>query len=283
MTGIETLSGVPETLLIPLAARAVAQKRYPRMGFRDAMAEEIAARLNVDFDRYAAAPSTVKGTILRSQWFDDACLAFLEAQPEPLFVSLGSGLNTMYERLRANARGRAFRWVDSDLPGVTAIRRTLLRDDARRTTIDADATDLRWADAIDRKKDQPLMIVTEGLLMYFEPDAARDLFRGVARAFAGAAPVRLAFDYASPEMVANSRRHPAIKRIKDQSVAFKWPVRHASDIAAFDSRWRIIDESNAPMAGVSAISAIFAFAYLVLTGRHLYACALAELRPERLA
>lgn len=278
MSEIDTLAGVPETLLIPLAARAVAFRRYPRLGFRDTKAEEMAERLDVDFARYAAASSSVKGVILRSQWFDRVCLDFLKAQPQPIFVSLGSGLNTMYERLLANAQGRGFRWIDSDLPDVVAIRRKLLPDDARRTTIEADATKLDWLARIARRQDQPVMIVAEGVLMYFEPAQVATLFRGIADALSGNAAVRFGFDFAGPAMVRNSRNHPAVKRIKDQSVVFKWPMKGPREIAQFDPRWRVGEISSRPMTGVSASMAALWAVYRMTTGYRFYGCALAELK-----
>ncbi|CAG1007061.1 hypothetical protein MYXO_03541 [Myxococcaceae bacterium] len=276
MSRIEGLRGVPETLLIPLAARALAHRRHPRMRFRDREAERIAEEVQVDFDRYAADGRSVRGVIARSRWFDRVCLEFLARHPEPTFVSLGSGLNTMYERLRSAAEGRRFRWIDSDLPEVVSLRRTIFPDDSLRTTIELDLADPNVFDRVDVAESRALMLVAEGLVMYLSPEAAVAVFRDAARCFAAARALCFAFDYASPSMVARSRQHAALRKIKDDSVAFQWGLPRAKDLAAIDLRWTVLEESSAPMTCAGPLPAAIEAVHRILTGRRFYACALLE-------
>lgn len=281
MSRIGDLRGVPETLLIPLAARALAHRRHPRMRFRDREAERIADEVRIDFDRYAADGRSVRGVIARSRWFDRVCLEFLERHPEPTFLSLGSGLNTMYERLRSAAEGRCFRWIDSDLAEVVSLRRTIFPDDSFRTTIELDLADPEAFDRVDVAEGRALMIVAEGLVMYLRPEAAVAVFRNAAQCFAEARPLCFAFDYASPSMVARSRQHAALRKIKDDSVVFQWGLPRAKDLAGIDPRWKVLEESSAPMTSAGPLPAAIEAVHRILTGRRFYACALAATSPPR--
>lgn len=277
---VNALSGVPETLLIPLAARATAPQRYPGFRFNDPLATQLARTLGIDQTRYAGSASTAKGCIARAQWFDAICTRVIVEHTNPLIVSLGSGLNTMYERVRARAGSRNFQWVDSDLPAVAAIRRRILPDDDRRRTIDADAAQTDWIDDLNAGPGQTMLIVAEGLLMYLPPEACARLFREIAERLGTGRRLFFAFDWSSPLMVRNSRRHPGISKIKDQAVTFAWSLREAGDIAAYHPGWRIIAESSAPMTRAGFGPVLFAGLHRLFTGRRFYACALARLERE---
>lgn len=273
---IDALRGVPETLLIPLASRALASRRHPGMAFRDRDAERVAESAGVDFDRYAADRGSLRGVVARSLWFDRVCLDFLDRHSEPTFLSLGSGLNTMYERLRTASQGRRFRWVDSDLGEVVSLRRLLFPDDALRSTIEIDVARPGAFDAIEVAADSALMIVAEGLLMYLEPAEGIGVFRGSAQRFSSVRSLRFAFDYSSPAMVARSRKHGALRKMKDRSVEFRWALPRAADLMGADPRWIVVAESSAPMTSAGLLPAVIEACHRLVTGRRFYACALIE-------
>src|SRR5919109_2028162 len=106
------LTGVSETLLIPLIARAQARTRFPDLGFADPAAERILAQLDVDPDRFGQHVPTMRGAIIRAQAFDRLAAAFAAAHPSGLAVSLGAGLDTRADRVAGLA------WADMDLPAV---------------------------------------------------------------------------------------------------------------------------------------------------------------------
>ncbi|MEJ0025679.1 MAG: class I SAM-dependent methyltransferase [Rhizomicrobium sp.] len=270
------LSGVSETLLITLAARAIGTARLPRSQGRDVTAERLCRELGVDLTRYGASKGTIKGVIARGTWFDSRCLWALDRHDNPLFVSLGSGLNTMYERIASRAGTRRFTWIDSDVADVVTLRRRCLADDERRRTIVLDISTPDWLGAIGWTAARPVVFIAEGVLMYLEEQTAGALFRTLAQAFATRAPAQIVFDWASPTMVARSRQHPAVGRIKDRSVAFRWSLRRASDVARFDPRWRIAAQHDV-MRESGTAPALFGLFYRLTTGRRFYGCAHATL------
>ncbi|GGZ01265.1 hypothetical protein [Streptomyces poonensis] len=86
------LGTVQETLLIPLYARAMEnRKEFPIL--RDARAEEIVAAIEYDFARFDGLPS-LTGAMLRTVLFDRWVADFLAAHPDGTVVEIGTGLNT---------------------------------------------------------------------------------------------------------------------------------------------------------------------------------------------
>jgi len=60
------LGCVEQTLLIPLAARALARRFFSNQGFADPTAEAIAARLDYDLTRFEADRDMLRGLVERS-------------------------------------------------------------------------------------------------------------------------------------------------------------------------------------------------------------------------
>lgn len=120
--GAAALTGVSETLLIPLAARAQGSAARLVPGFADPTAEALCRRFGVDMARYAAHRPTVRGVLLRGSWCDDRCTDFLRRYPNGTVLNIGAGLNTAYERVAARVPGRSWWWIDSDLASVTTLR-----------------------------------------------------------------------------------------------------------------------------------------------------------------
>lgn len=113
------LAGVPETLLITLAARLMANRHNPDLRFVDAAAEEVGRSIGFDPARFANDKASMRGCVARGQWFDQVAARFPAAHPEGLVVSIGSGLDTRANRLIPPLSAD---WVDIDFPEVIALR-----------------------------------------------------------------------------------------------------------------------------------------------------------------
>lgn len=266
------LSGVSETLLITLAARAIGTARRAGDERHDTTAERICRELEVEPTRYGASSSTVKGVNARGAWFEARCLWALEHLDNPLFVNLGSGLDTLYERVGERAHRRRFEWIDSDLPDVVALRRQLLPDDARRRTVTLDITRDTWLAAISWSSSRDVVFVAEGLLMYLEDAQLATLFRKIAACRGVRVATHFIFDWASPAMKRFSRQHPAVGRTMDQSIVFHSSLARAHDIARFDSRWKIVAQFDViRRSGFGPM--LLSLAHLASTTRRFMGCA----------
>jgi O-methyltransferase involved in polyketide biosynthesis len=171
------LSGVPETLLWPLYARASEARRRDAL-LRDPTAIELVDSIDYPFEARFGRPHQVLA--LRELSFDNQVRDFLARHPRGTVVALADGLNTQFWRLD---NGQA-RWVSIDLPEVIELRRKLLPDTERSRSIACSALDERWMDSVDSR--DGVFITAQGLLMYLHQSDVYTLILRCAKAFPGA-------------------------------------------------------------------------------------------------
>jgi O-methyltransferase involved in polyketide biosynthesis len=172
------LEGVPGTLLWNLYHRA-AETRRPDALLNDPRAAELVEAIDFPFERFGE-PRMARMHALRVLTFDGAVLRFLTEHPGGTVVALGEGLETEFWRVDD---GRV-RWLTVDLPETIEVRRTLLPDDPpRRRTLARSALDLSWMDEVDAS--EGVLITTQGLLMYLQPEEVRSLIAACAARFPG--------------------------------------------------------------------------------------------------
>src|SRR5258708_2971000 len=133
------LHGVPATLFLTLAARALAPIEAPELGLIDRKSEQILAGLEIDPRQFELNANEVRAVVVRSQWFAQTTRKFFERYPEGLCINVGCGLTDSFEQTADAGRGR-FRWIDFDLPQVIAIRRQFFEETSRHRMIDGDIT-----------------------------------------------------------------------------------------------------------------------------------------------
>ena len=172
------LSGVPETLLWPLYARASEARRRDAL-LRDPRAIELVDSIDYPFEARFGRPQQVLA--LRELSFDNHVRGFLARHPRGTVVALADGLNTQFWRLD---NGQA-RWLSIDLPEVIELRRKLLPDTERSRCIACSALDERWMDLVDSR--DGVFITAQGLLMYLHESDVYALILRCAEAFPGAA------------------------------------------------------------------------------------------------
>lgn len=265
-----TLAGVPETLLITLAARLMANRQNPDLQFADAAAEEVGRAIGFDPARFAGDRASMRGCVARGQWFDQVVQRFLQDHPDGLVVSIGSGLDTRANRLRPPAGAD---WVDIDFPEVIALRDAYVTGLPNVTMVAANGTRVSdWAESIAWREGRPVMAIAEGVSMYLQPDEAQAWLRGlIAQAEARGSSLTLALDLASPFMVRQSHRHPSVSKT---GARFWWGVKRPQELTELCPQLRLIETYDiARQCGPMAL--LVASAYRLLTfGRPIYSCAL---------
>lgn len=207
----ENLTPVAETLLIPLAARAMQPAAFPDIGLNDPVAAAWIERLGADVTRYQSDRASMRGACVRTKWFDDRCAEFLHQRPDAIGVSIGCGLNATATRVSTRLHTSSLQWVDVDLPEVLDIRRQLEDDQPghRLLAIDDDAAS--WVQAVPWTQQQPIVVMAEASLIYVErPIVARTLQRIADRFATGKAPVLFLMDYCSALMVRTAAHHPSL-------------------------------------------------------------------------
>ncbi|MFV0601687.1 MAG: class I SAM-dependent methyltransferase [Brachymonas sp.] len=206
------LRGIPETLLIPLWARAAESAEIHPI-IRDPGAVRMLAEIDYDFARFGSARLSRWGVAVRTLLLDRAAQAFLERHPRACVVNLGCGLDTRHMRLQH----RDTLWYELDLPESLMLRRRFFDESPQYRFIARSVFDTAWFDEVNAGN-RPLLLIAEGLFMYFEEREIRALFSRMAGHFGGA---EMLLEMQGPAIVGNSRRHDALRHMDDPP-AFKW-------------------------------------------------------------
>jgi O-methyltransferase involved in polyketide biosynthesis len=158
------LKGVPETLLIPLYARAVESQRPDAM-IKDDKAVAIVAQMDCDFSRLKLQGHDEIAVILRIKEFDRRAQGFLASNPEAVVVHIGCGLDTRFDRVD---NGRV-EWFDLDLPEVIELRSKFIGGESSRYhLLRASVFGDDWIEAVRIFRPRPFLFLAEGVLPYFE-------------------------------------------------------------------------------------------------------------------
>lgn len=211
------LGTVPETLLVPLYARAVESRRkHPIL--EDSMAFGIVESIDWDFQRFNQRWRTI-GCTLRSAMFDELVKNFLRSYPEGTVVEIGCGLNTRFERLD---NGR-LHWFDLDLPEVVELRRKFFTDSERRTTLAASVLDGDWVVTV-RQSPGPYFFVAETVFVYLKEPEVKAALAQIAKIFPC---VNIAFDTVSRKAMEGANRDHARRKL---DARFAWACEGPMEI-----------------------------------------------------
>ena len=169
-----TLSGVPETMLQTVYARA--RESATRGAITDKKAEEIIGKLHYDFSLAEKDTAMRSGVIARTIVLDKLVNAFLAAHPGAIVVNIACGLDTRCYRMAGFSH-----WYNLDLPETIAVRKKLLPESGAISQIALSAMD-DWGGQI-AESGAPALIVIEGLTMYLSEADVQRIFAVIARRF----------------------------------------------------------------------------------------------------
>ncbi len=229
---LQSLSGVAETLLIPLCIRAVESRRSDAL-IKDEKAVALVTQAGVDPSRVLAdvAEETRVAVVLRNREFDRCTRDFLARYPEAVVVHVGCGLDERFERVD---NGQV-EWYDLDLPEVIELRRRFIGGEgARYHLLACSVLDSAWLDAV--RTQRPFLFLAEGVLMYFEEAQVKSLVLALKEHFPDA---QLVFDAFSPFFVwANNRR---VARTKI-GARCHWGLKRGKDLETWGDGVRLLSE-----------------------------------------
>ena len=232
---VNQISGVPETLLIPLWAKAVETGKDGAI-IGDAKSVEIVNSIDYDFSKFEKSWASQTGVSIRTLILDTAVREFLGKNGDAVIVNLGAGLDTRFERLND---ARIYMWYDVDLPGVIDLRKRFFSEGPRNLFIPCSIFTGEWMAGI-RDKNRPVLIIAEGLLMYFSESELRPFFDIISQEFRGG---EMLFEMLAPLLVGRSRHHDAVK-MTGKAVEFKWGLGDSGEMETWNERIRFIGEWN---------------------------------------
>lgn len=168
-----TLSGVPETMLQTVYARA--KETQSRGAVRDEKAVEIIRRLDYDFSLADKDSAMSSGVIARTIVLDKLVKTYLSAHPGAVAVNIACGLDTRCYRMQGYQH-----WYNLDLPETIVVREKLLPENGKISQIAMSAMD-DWGGMIRESGDA--LVIIEGLTMYLSEADVQRIFDVIARRF----------------------------------------------------------------------------------------------------
>ncbi|MBN1782371.1 class I SAM-dependent methyltransferase [bacterium] len=165
------LSGVRETLFLPLWGRSIESKKKNPL-LVDNAAVSIVENINYDFSEIAKKinPLIRSAWIARSLFFDNEIKDFLGKYPDGSIINIGCGLDTIFDRVD---NGKA-EWYELDFADVINLRRKYIKETSRRIFISCSVFDEKWYKKIRNRKN--VFMLFAGVIYYFEEQEIKNMF-----------------------------------------------------------------------------------------------------------
>ena len=223
-----TLSGVPETMLQTVYARAKEPKT--RGAITDNKAVELIDRLDYDFSMADKDAAMHSGVIARTIVLDKLVKSYLASHGGAVVVNIACGLDTRCYRMSGYAH-----WYNLDLPETIAVREKLLPESGKISQIAMSAMD-DWSAAVE-ERDAPALVIIEGLTMYLSERDVQRIFEVIAARFPR---VTVLVETMSPAVVRRFRE----KSIEGSGARFTWGVADGAALARLLPGFRLVEEHS---------------------------------------
>ena len=228
----QKLEGVPETLLIPLWAKAIEIKQKQPI-IRDDKAIEIMGKIDYDFSKFNDQWPTQISVVIRTEILDKVTKNFIDKYPDAVIINLGCGLDTRFLRLDNDK----IQWYDLDLPEPIAIRRQFFKETTRYKMIAKDIFDFSWIDEI--WQNDRILIIIEGVLMYFNEEEVKNLFNKLVNSFEGA---EILLEVVPKSLINQNKKEDLIKNQYQINAQFKWGISNSKKLEKFNNKIKFIEE-----------------------------------------
>lgn len=220
------LSGVSETLLMPLWARAAECDRAAPI-LQDRRAKEFLSAIDYDFDKFVKAGVDQVGYCVRAAIVDALVAEFLQSYPDGTVVEMGVGLDARFDRLD---NGQV-QWFELDLPETIELRHALIDETERRRLLAGSVLERDWFSQLKESRPNNIMFVADGLFYFMTREQVAQLFRDIADVFPGS---QVVFDCQSPlYLYYCNLRHP----LEDSKLEFS--LSRMKEIERWDARFRV--------------------------------------------
>jgi O-methyltransferase involved in polyketide biosynthesis len=233
----QTLSGVAETLLLPLYNRAMESQRPDAM-LKDEKAVELVTQIRLDFSRVRQIPMPELLKVLRiifTREMDRYAREFLARHPQAVVVHIGCGLDTRFERVD---NGRV-EWYDLDVPDVIDLRRKLIGDEAGRYhLLGCSVLKDAWLEAVKVHSPHPILFLAEAVFIYFMEAQVKSLVLTLRDHFPGA---ELVFDGWRPFEVWLGNRYFSLSNSQFAGL-MHWGFWRGQEIEGWGDGIHLLDE-----------------------------------------
>lgn len=225
------LTGVNETMLMPVYARALESKRK-KPAFYDETAVRTVESLDYNFEQHGKSKMNVWGCISRAIILDREAAAYIAEHPDCSVVNLACGLDDRFSRVD---NGK-ITWYNIDLENVMEIRKTIVPVKERAVEITCSILDFDWIQKIKNKEN--VLIIAEGILPYLEEEDVKKLFRATADSFKNCTCL---LEFMTSYLVAHQNTHDTIKITK---AVFRFGVKKSEDFTKLCPMYRMTGDFN---------------------------------------
>lgn len=226
------LKGVQETMLIPLWARAV-EMEQPNPILKDLKAVEIVKSLDYNFSKLDKEWATQLSVVIRTELLDNAVEKFMDQHETGAIINLGCGLDTRYFRLKNSD----YLWFDIDLPTTIELRRNFFYETDNYHMIDKSVFDLSWFDEI--PENVSVLIIAEGLLMYFSEAEVVELMNALAKKFPES---EMLIETVPNSLVKQSQKSNLIEKQYDIQANFSWGINRGKEIEKLNPNIEYVED-----------------------------------------
>ncbi|MCM1092014.1 MAG: class I SAM-dependent methyltransferase [Muribaculum sp.] len=223
------LGDVQETALIPLAVRANETKRE-NARIRDEKAVEIIDTLKVDtkdIDKFMSHEGVVARTIM----FDRTLKKLLEKYPDAVCLNIGCGLDDRFSRVD---NGK-LRWFNVDLADSIEVRKKVFAKREHEYMLAGDILKTDWI--TDIPKADMVIVIAEGLLMYFSKEQVRTILNNLTDSFGRGF---LLAELMHPKMM-KEKVHDTVKHT---NARFGWGTETGKDLLELNPKLELVRENS---------------------------------------
>lgn len=213
---LKHLTPLNKTAILPLCCRYFEAKEENSL-LHDPYALQLGEKLACDM--LTIEPGIRTNALIKTLLIDEQVRQFIAQNKEAVIINLACGFDSRYFRVN---NGK-ITWYEIDLPEIITYRKSVIPETEQYIAISHDILDYAWMNLV--KKDKPVLIIAEAILMYFTEEQVRLLFTKIQKTFTHAA---LLFDVVSPQVVKQSGTHRALK---SQDLAYSWGISHTKDFS----------------------------------------------------
>ncbi|HEX3013658.1 MAG TPA: class I SAM-dependent methyltransferase [Methanobacterium sp.] len=228
----QKLKGMPETLLVPLWARATETKHDTPI-VKDEKAVEIMDQIDYDFSKFKNQEPTQVSVAVRTEILDRAVKSFIDKYPAAAIINIGCGLDTRFLRVD---NGKIL-WYDLDLPEVISIRKQFFHENERQRMIAKSVFDYSWIDDINTR--EHVLIIAEGILMYLTEQEVKNIMDKLSNAFKGA---EMLLETTPASLVKQNQKQDLIKDQYQIEARLQWGIKRGKDIEKLNPQIKFIDD-----------------------------------------
>lgn len=222
----DSMLPISETLFIPLAARATESAKDNAI-ILDKKSAEIFKEINTEHMIVDGGEIATHGILARTKVIDEEVSEILSKDPNATIINLGAGLDTRISRIDNGY----LKWYDLDLPEVIIFREKFFSENERIRFISRSVLDSTWMQEVNVSKDSTVIIIAEGLLMYFSKKEVTEILELLAANFPEA---HMFFDVVHSYFIN-----------KKISSSFLWGIDNAKEIEKLSSHVKVLQAWSA--------------------------------------